>query len=304
MHAILFGLGIGTSAVGFITIGFGIPVNAFSLGNTLIIAGTIAVVGGFILIALATAVQQINRIAEANALHTASAPAPILPGDSFQPRQPPGLQTSQGLTPQLKPDAVPRVPAPPEPKLSVSPTAEPEQLAWLRPKSTTPTFGEQTLIEEMEASLSPTASPPPPPSSPRLVSVVNPSGEPAVEVNPPSRAEPAVRSAPPVEHPNPGGLFDTVWPEIRPARSPESVARARKPDTPQRDEGKSPKESPRDTLASSPEAPRPVAILKSGTIDGMAYTLYADGSIEAVLASGPIRFASIDALRLHLEKNG
>jgi hypothetical protein len=39
-------------------------------------------------------------------------------------------------------------------------------------------------------------------------------------------------------------------------------------------------------------------------IDGMAYTLYADGSIEAVLPSGPIRFASVEALRMHLEKTG
>jgi hypothetical protein len=36
-------------------------------------------------------------------------------------------------------------------------------------------------------------------------------------------------------------------------------------------------------------------------IDGMAYTLYTDGSIEAQLAEGAMRFNSIDALRVHLE---
>jgi len=46
------------------------------------------------------------------------------------------------------------------------------------------------------------------------------------------------------------------------------------------------------------------AILKSGVIDGMPYTLYADGSIEAQLPQGMVKFASVDALRTHLEKQG
>jgi hypothetical protein len=50
-------------------------------------------------------------------------------------------------------------------------------------------------------------------------------------------------------------------------------------------------------------AAEPVAILKSGVVDGMAYTLYVDGSIEAELPQGTLRFASINELRAHLEKN-
>jgi len=46
-----------------------------------------------------------------------------------------------------------------------------------------------------------------------------------------------------------------------------------------------------------------VAILKSGVVDGMGYTLYVDGSIEAELPQGTLRFASINELRSHLEKN-
>ncbi|MCK0196382.1 hypothetical protein MWN34_05580 [Ancylobacter sp. 6x-1] len=42
------------------------------------------------------------------------------------------------------------------------------------------------------------------------------------------------------------------------------------------------------------------AILKSGIIAGMAYTLYADGSIEAELPDGVIRFSSIQELRDHV----
>jgi len=35
----------------------------------------------------------------------------------------------------------------------------------------------------------------------------------------------------------------------------------------------------------------------------MGYTLYVDGSIEAELPQGTVRFASIHELRAHLEKN-
>jgi hypothetical protein len=47
---------------------------------------------------------------------------------------------------------------------------------------------------------------------------------------------------------------------------------------------------------------RPVSILKSGVVDGMAYTLYNDGSIEAELPEGTMRFTSLSGLRDHLEK--
>ena len=65
------------------------------------------------------------------------------------------------------------------------------------------------------------------------------------------------------------------------------------------------------TRRPDPDAPKPrqgnesraVAILKSGVVDGMGYTLYVDGSIEAELPQGTLRFASINELRRHLENN-
>ena len=48
MSVVLFVIGLLVTAAGFVTIGFGIPINAFSLGNTLIISGTVAVCGGLI----------------------------------------------------------------------------------------------------------------------------------------------------------------------------------------------------------------------------------------------------------------
>jgi hypothetical protein len=56
-------------------------------------------------------------------------------------------------------------------------------------------------------------------------------------------------------------------------------------------------------LAPAVDAPRSATILKSGVVDGMAYTLYADGSIEATLPHGTVRFGSIAELRAHIETN-
>jgi hypothetical protein len=55
--------------------------------------------------------------------------------------------------------------------------------------------------------------------------------------------------------------------------------------------------------AAAPEAPPAATILKSGVVDGMAYTLYTDGSIEAKLPQGTIRFGSVAELRAHIESN-
>ncbi|KIZ41845.1 hypothetical protein OO17_14000, partial [Rhodopseudomonas palustris] len=45
-----------------------------------------------------------------------------------------------------------------------------------------------------------------------------------------------------------------------------------------------------------------VTVLKSGVVDGMAYSLYSDGSIEAQMPEGMMRFASIEELRAHLDQ--
>jgi hypothetical protein len=50
-------------------------------------------------------------------------------------------------------------------------------------------------------------------------------------------------------------------------------------------------------------AAQPVSVLKSGVVDGMTYTLYSDGSIEAQLPQGTLRFGSITELRHHIEQS-
>jgi hypothetical protein len=50
-------------------------------------------------------------------------------------------------------------------------------------------------------------------------------------------------------------------------------------------------------------APVAVTILKTGVVDGMTYTLFSDGSIEAELPQGTLRFGSIAELRNHIEQS-
>ena len=52
MAVILSLLGIVLAAAGVAAVGFGIPINEFTLGTTLVLAGTTALAGGLILIGL------------------------------------------------------------------------------------------------------------------------------------------------------------------------------------------------------------------------------------------------------------
>ena len=55
---------------------------------------------------------------------------------------------------------------------------------------------------------------------------------------------------------------------------------------------------------SNPESAAAAAsVLKSGVVNGMPYTLYSDGSIEAQLPEGTLRFGSITELRNHIEQS-
>ena len=64
MYPFLLSLSLIATAVGVFAIGFGIPNRDFSLGDMLIIVGTVAVVGGMIMFGLAAAVRQLRRIAD------------------------------------------------------------------------------------------------------------------------------------------------------------------------------------------------------------------------------------------------
>jgi hypothetical protein len=68
MPALLYGIGAFALFAGLLMIGFGVPINEFSFGNTLIMAGTTASVGGLIIIGLGVVAGQLRRVAETMAV--------------------------------------------------------------------------------------------------------------------------------------------------------------------------------------------------------------------------------------------
>jgi hypothetical protein len=322
MSGLLFGIGAFAVVVGAVMIGFGIPVNEFSFGNTLILAGSTVAVGGLIVIGLGVVVAQLQRIADALATR-----APIRSGrppDMFES----GARSAPG-----------QVPFPPKPKFD----AGIRELHSDEPRSGLPVPVDMPLAKGPSHSFAPTLrnpdespvtveddvslSPQHPLSVPGPANHAEPLrsapsfefdgsevAEKRQEVRQEIRQEPtfedAWRPTPPAPAPKPHtAYFDAMWPaEPKPAKSPSDTDI--KPYEPKFDP------APREAISTPPrhaemEAPKPrqsneprtVAILKSGVVDGMGYTLYVDGSIEAELPQGTLRFASINELRGHLEKN-
>jgi hypothetical protein len=99
-------------------------------------------------------------------------------------------------------------------------------------------------------------------------------------------------------------IFDTLWPKAPRSATAAQPAAARPAATAPAARVAEPAPS------AAPPSPAPiqtsvgVSILKSGVVEGMAYTLYSDGSIEAQLPGGTLRFRSITELRSHIEQNG
>ena len=116
------------------------------------------------------------------------------------------------------------------------------------------------------------------------------------------RPQPA---APPAAEPSeaPPATFDDAWPKSERARTADAPPRrhARAPSTFTETSAGGPAADRSSPAAPSEDQP-PVTVLKSGVVDGMAYSLYSDGSIEAQMPEGMMRFASIDELRSHLDQ--
>jgi hypothetical protein len=85
-----------------------------------------------------------------------------------------------------------------------------------------------------------------------------------------------------------------------PAGEPRLNERPRPPARPQPADVNRPQDAERARADGDASA----TVVRSGIIHGMAYTLYADGSIEAELPIGTVRFASVDELQDHVSRTG
>jgi hypothetical protein len=308
MPVLLYVLGVLCVLGGAAAVGFGLPVKEFSFGNTLIMAGATGMVGGLIVVGLAAAISQLQRVVEMlGARPLARA------GRAMEPFEHPGA-VRLGHGPG-------RVPFPPKPKAeSRDHPAEPS--ARTEPaQDAASDLGAPPSLHNPDVPLMAEEEAEELPLSPRHAAAVEPT-QPDMAFPEPEKAEwpePAPEPEPEPDQPEPPSFeppwrsprpsqptaFDRLWPAEpqmapeEPSRTPGERSRSRAEAVP-RAPGRPDVEIPSDE--SSQDLP-PVAVLKSGVVDGMGYTLYVDGSIEAELPDGTLRFASINELREHLERN-
>ncbi len=293
--------GIGGVLAGIVAILLGLPVKEFSFGNTLILAGVVGVCTGAIVLALAVVVSELKIIARRLAERT--------PAES---RARSALAPTSGA-PLAYPDAgedgflFPRDQAADDEAGQIEPRA---------PGALPPWRDEAASRGRQDASFAAEGAETPPATKPRRNLMFSSSsrkereraqGRLADPLSPEFRPAPPV--APPVPEADeaPPATFDDAWPK------PERMSERSRAELPAPRRGRAAPSTLAETnpLASAADRQAPparnldepsVTVLKSGVVDGMAYSLYSDGSIEAQMPEGMMRFASIDELRAHLDQ--
>lgn len=300
MMAVTLIAGIGLLLAGLVTVGLGIQLN-LSFGNTLILAGVVTACTGMILLGLWIVVRELKDIARRLGpeipaeSHARSTLEPTAPGAA--PR-PPAAESGDFLFSRDQPAA--------------AGMGRPEPAAQPQPPGSSPVWQEETVSRDRMHSDMPEPAEAAPAVKPRrnlLFSSTSrkereraqartsePLDLPAVDLRPaPSAAPPASESGA-----APAATFDDAWPKpdrLRAADVPLPRRGGRAPST----LADASAETDRHPPAARAEDQPPVTVLKSGVVDGMAYSLYSDGSIEAQMPEGLMRFASIDELRSHLD---
>ncbi|HEV7879342.1 DUF308 domain-containing protein [Bradyrhizobium sp.] len=287
--------GIAVLAAGLLAIVFGIPVKEFSFGNTLILAGAIAACAGAILLGLSVVVREIRNIARrlgSADLATSRVSSDQQASAAGSGDRPPDNGVLPGRDQPAPEDLDAAKPAP-SPSAGSAPWRD-EAAARDRARSRGDVTAEPAPSEAAAATKA------------RRNLLFSSSSrrerERAARTTDPAAADSG--PAPPVTPPDPKDAapasFEDAWPQSDRAR-PDALRRTRTPSTFAEPNAATPApERPAPTASSEESAP--VTVLKSGVVDGMAYSLYSDGSIEAQMPEGMMRFASIDELRSHLDQ--
>ncbi|MBR0872309.1 DUF308 domain-containing protein [Bradyrhizobium tropiciagri] len=297
MMVALLVVGAGLIVAGLAAIGFGIPNKEFSVGGMLIATGVDGVCAGAIVLALAVVVRELQtigrRLGHAGAeaefpLPPAAATSPqgAVPGDFDFPSPPPRERRAAVPPPLAQP------PAPPAP-------------------AATPPWHEEIASrggQDEEAATATAADAAAPPKRRNLLFSSNSRKERergqgrAAEPLTPDLLSPELRPSPAAAAEPAPATFDDAWPKVDRPRSVDVAPRraARTPST--FGEAQQQPAPPSPGHPPPPQEQPAVTVLKSGVVDGMAYSLYSDGSIEAQMPEGMMRFASIDELRSHLEQ--
>jgi hypothetical protein len=290
--------GIGVFVAGLVAAAFGIPVKEFSFGNTLIMSGAVISCTGLIMISLSLVIRELRVIArrlrsEAAAdapiddrIHELRSPIAPLPESASD------IATSRPVLPGA--DHTASTLAANSTGAPSSPTAPPWQSEMT---SRDRGASRADLGRDAAAPEPPPASVAPPPKQRRNLlfssSLRKDRERAAARLSDPAADSPSSASPPAGPDPDmsPPPSFDDAWPRSERSRTEQGRASS------------SPAMSRLDRASEARGQTAPaVTVLKSGVVDGMAYSLYSDGSIEAQMPEGMMRFASIDELRTHLDQ--
>lgn len=294
MSLLLLAFGALLTAAGILLASFGVSIRDHTFDTSIITPGVVAAVGGLLLVGFGLALRVLQRIEHALAVRSMQRAEPVLAVQSEPPElSRPPVQASR---PQPAPVAASpgSVENPPEESPEKSPlvarleatrlVAETAASRSPNPAMPFPTGADiaAAQVDKMQTAKRKNGA-----AAPRMASRLD------VAPRPPLAAErPAAPS------------FDALWPKTqRPARTatpqPASVPL---PITAEPEQVPEPAVEAPET-ATIAAASEPASVLKSGVVDGMAYTLYSDGSIEAQLPQGTLRFGSIAELRIHIERS-
>ncbi|UZE47652.1 DUF308 domain-containing protein [Rhodopseudomonas sp. P2A-2r] len=287
---VLFFAGMGVILAGLLAIGFGIPVKEFGFGNTLILTGTVGVCTGLIMLSLAAVIRELKTLAQG-----------LVPADRAvglrSKREAPVRGAAGGPEADTEERSSEEGPLFSRDQSAVERAATGDAAAppW-----------QQEVLRERSRGSSPPVETPAEPAEPKRRNLLFSSSRRERERAASERAsETSDRdqttlapetTAADTSRPT----FEDSWPQIDRTR----------PDSPRRTTSRSPSTFRDAEAVPPPESPAPprhdaaaeVTVLKSGVVDGMAYSLYSDGSIEAQMPEGMMRFASIDELREHLDQ--
>jgi hypothetical protein len=291
MVVVLLIAGIGLLLVGLLTVGFGIQLE-LSLGNTLIFTGAIVACTGVLMLGLWMVVRELKNIARGL-------------GEGIPAESPAGTWR------QPRTDTTGSVVAPEDGELLFPRDQQgPERAANAGPSSPLP-WHEQTASRDRLRHNAPAADEPAdaaPTARQRRNLMFSSSRKERERGQDRTVDSPGAPSAAGSGEPPPAS-FDDAWPKSERARAPDAQPSRRSGRAPSTftQAGPAASGTERDppaapNPAAPNEGPPPATVLKAGVVDGMAYTLYSDGSIEAQMPEGMMRFASIEELRAHLDQ--
>jgi hypothetical protein len=271
MYQVIIFVGIILALVGVGAIAAGAPSWALGLGlgSSLIQSGSIGLVGGFLMVGIGFVLRALNDLSRRIDM--------ISPG---------ALPSARRAAPAAAPMARPMAKREPSP----SSRREPPMGAQHDEMDEPSPLGEEPEEDTFEERPRGRAWPP--------VTDSRPAAEARPNERPRPLAEPRLGERPrgPALDPIPPARGDL--PPVEPRRPRFPLDRPQAPETNRPLERAPEPRNPRGNSDTSN------TVVRSGIIHGMAYTLYADGSIEAELPIGTVRFASIEELQDHVSRTG